>query len=243
MIRRNNSKIFLKTHCCRNGPCCSLLRLPRMGRHSLWHVDVVSMAVVRVHPVRVWGRTLMCSPAKRNQTHVSYTKFYFCFFKRQDADAHVGCCIILRLWTSILCNISCWWSRCTEGPRGGRWCGRGWWSVERCWASGALELERWWEDRGGGGAGVTAWPGGWDDSCVWKAWGMRKSPCGGGWAESWGFPWEWGQAEEGWWCSARVREPSGNKMKEKIKRVLFDSDKKLAKFYIFVFVKKKTLKN
>lgn len=32
-----------------------------MGRHSLWHMDVVSMAVVGVHSVGVWGRTLVCS--------------------------------------------------------------------------------------------------------------------------------------------------------------------------------------
>lgn len=25
---------------------------------------------------------------------------------------------------------------------------------------------------------------------------------------SWGFPWEWGQAEDDWWCSDRARGPS-----------------------------------
>ena len=89
------------------------------------------------------------------------------------------------------------------------WCGKVWWSVGRCWASGALEVERWWVDRGGGGAGGTVWPEGWDGRGVWKVWGMRNSPCGGGWGVSWGFPWEWGQVEEGWWCSERVRAPSG----------------------------------
>lgn len=52
-----------------NPPCRSLLRLARMGRHGLWHMDVVSVAVVGVHPVRVWRWPLMRPPAKKNKIH------------------------------------------------------------------------------------------------------------------------------------------------------------------------------
>lgn len=54
------------------------------------------------------------------------------------------------------------------------WCGKVWWSAGRCCASGALVLERWWLERGGGGAGGTAWLEGCDDSGGWKVtvWGM-----------------------------------------------------------------------
>lgn len=161
-----------------NWPCCSLLRLARMGRHSLRHMDVVPMAVVGVHSVGVWRWTLVCSSAGRwrfgfipgvlsvttMQTHTEGG--------RNNGSSHVGCCIILRLWTSILCSISCWWSLCTEAPSAGIWWGRLWWSVGKCCANGALELDRWWVDREG--AGVTAWPEGCDGSGGWKVtlWGM-----------------------------------------------------------------------
>lgn len=48
-------------------PCGSLLRLARVGRHGLRHVDVVSMAVVGVHSVRMGWWTLVCSSAGREQ--------------------------------------------------------------------------------------------------------------------------------------------------------------------------------
>lgn len=128
---------------------------------------------------------------------------------------HVGCCIILRLWTSILYM-----------------CGRVWWSAGRCWASWALELVRWWVDRDGGGAGATAWPGGWDDRGAWKVWGMRNSPCAGVWGVSWGFPWEWGQAEEDWWCSERVRGPSGFDKRDKGEKLRLSN-------YAWIFLLKK----
>lgn len=38
-----------------------------MGRHSLWHMDVVSVAVVGVHSVGVWRRTLMRSSARKGK--------------------------------------------------------------------------------------------------------------------------------------------------------------------------------
>lgn len=56
-----------------------------MGRHSLWHVDVVSVAVVGVHPMRMWRRTLMCSSAKKpnkqnKQIDGQHTKSCFYLF-------------------------------------------------------------------------------------------------------------------------------------------------------------------
>lgn len=38
-----------------------------MGRHSLWHMDVVSVAVVGVHSVGVWRWTLMRSSARKEK--------------------------------------------------------------------------------------------------------------------------------------------------------------------------------
>lgn len=34
-----------------------------MGRHSLWHMDVVSVAIIGVHSVGVRRRALVCSSA------------------------------------------------------------------------------------------------------------------------------------------------------------------------------------
>lgn len=38
-----------------------------MGRHSLWHMDMVPMAVVGVHSVWMWRWTLVCSSVGREQ--------------------------------------------------------------------------------------------------------------------------------------------------------------------------------
>lgn len=38
-----------------------------MGRHSLWHMDVVSVSVVGMHSVGVWRWTLMCSSARKGK--------------------------------------------------------------------------------------------------------------------------------------------------------------------------------
>lgn len=142
-----------------------------MGRHSLWHVDVVSVAVVGVHSVGMGRWTLMCSPGKKeiwvkqrrlgnNSNKLSYNT--------QTGNTYVGCCIIRRLWTSS--SMSCGCSLCTDAPSGAIWWGRVWWSEGRCWASGALEVGRWWPGRGGGGAGGTTWLEGWDGSGAWKVW-------------------------------------------------------------------------
>lgn len=34
-----------------------------MGRHSLWHMDMVSVAIVGMHSMRVLRWTLVCSSA------------------------------------------------------------------------------------------------------------------------------------------------------------------------------------
>lgn len=57
-------------------PCGSLLRLPRVGGHGLWHVDVVPVAVVGVHPVGVRRRTLVCSSAGTAKYRRSRMEFH-----------------------------------------------------------------------------------------------------------------------------------------------------------------------
>lgn len=44
-----------------------------MGRHSLWHVDVVPVAVVGVHSVWVWRRTLVCSSVEEDKAIIFTT--------------------------------------------------------------------------------------------------------------------------------------------------------------------------
>lgn len=171
------------------------------------------MAVVGVHSVRVWRWTLVCS-SEKTKDNSCQTETVLNPPDPSNPNTHVGCCIILRLWTSILWSISCWWSLCTEGPKGGIWCNKVWWSAGRCWVRGALELERGWVVRAVGGAGGTVWLDGWDDNGAGKVRGIRNPPCWVGWGVSWGFPWEWGQTDEDWWCSERVREPSEMNRKE-----------------------------
>lgn len=80
-----------------------------MGRHSLWHMDVVSMAVVGVHSVGVWRRTLMCSSAKKREYRLKKDWFRADTNTQIQGGKTLECCVMAVLtWDAA--------SSCVSGP-------------------------------------------------------------------------------------------------------------------------------
>lgn len=108
----------------------SLVRLSWVGGHSLRNMNMVPVPVVRVHSMRVWWRTLVCSCWVLH--HASPLDFHplqhLVLVKSLYGGTHVMCKGL------VLMGYVLWYRCCRTGEVvGGKGGGRCWWHrVARC---------------------------------------------------------------------------------------------------------------